>query len=68
MLHDPVEPVVQLEADKAPPVVVKDMVTPCRLFDVCAVIVEVVVESAGTEVGLADSETDGTVRVVVPAE
>jgi len=62
--HDPVELVVQLRADNvpAPPVlavIAKEMVTPWTLLDNCAVSVEVVAKSAGTDVRLA-------VRVMVP--
>jgi hypothetical protein len=65
-VHDPAEPVTQLVAERVPPVVVKEIVTPCALFVSWAVMVEVVIESAGSAVGLAESVTAGMVSVVDP--
>jgi len=68
ILHDPVELVVQLVADKTPPVDEKDTVTLWALVESCAMRVDVVEKSAGTEVGLADSVIAAKVTVVVAEE
>jgi hypothetical protein len=68
--QEPVGPVIQLVAllevdGKDPRLVEKETVIPGALFESCAVIVEVVAESAGIGDGLADSVRSTTVTVKV---